>query len=312
MNEAEILLRLLRLPDIGPVAVRKLAARLETKGKSLSEIDGFTDHQLATDFKMTEAQIEALRHPQLNASEDLKECRKQGIVIITQRDLLYPFEKLLTIGKAQPALLFLKGNIDLLKQPAMAISGARNADEGSLQMVDSLCEKLASEGWVIVSGGARGVDEVAHLAALRKGPGTILVMPTGFFRPNFRDELKKRLDEKKTLLISEFPPEQGWAHGTAMMRNQLIAALSRGVVLVEPGKRGGTGGTGKLTQKMGVPLYILQTDQLDNEVADKFIKKKAALIQPGDMKNSALTNLLLENWVRSEEQRRSHHPDLFK
>lgn len=310
MNEAEIILRLIRLPDIGPVAVRKLAVKLEVLGKSLLDVENFSDHELARDLKLMTEQIKALRQPEMDAAHDLAECGNQGIRAITQQDLLYPFEKLLIAGRARPALLFLKGNVELLKMPAIGISGSRQAAENSLKATNELCERLAEEGWVIVSGGARGVDEVAHLAAIRKGAGTIIVMPTGFFKPNFRDELKKRLDEEKTLLISEFPPEQGWTPGMAMMRNRLIAALSRGVVLVEPGSRGGTGGTGKLTQKLGLPLYLLKSDDLNKDVADTFIKKGAMLIQSNAMKNGDLTNFLQINWVRSEEQRLNS--DLFK
>ncbi len=283
MKEAALNLHLLRLPGIGPVGLRKILTRLDSFDMSPAELFELPTERLIEDMKLTPEQVSALHHADFDPEADIHEFGEMGIRILSPEESVYPSEHLSILGRSRPTILFAMGNLDLLKYPMLGLSGSRKASEESLLQTSEFCERIASEDWVIVSGGARGADEAAHLAAVRRGPGTIVMLPTGILKPNIRGELRKHFDSDKTLLLSEFPPEQGWTNGSAMQRNRLIAALSQGLVLVEPGMKGGTFGTGRLAQKLGVPLYLLWSEETWGKGSEAFIRTGTQPISTAEM-----------------------------
>jgi len=311
MTQSAAILSLLRLPGIGAGNLRLILARLFQIGVPVERICDLTDQQLALEVRLTPQQIDALRNPESDAEADLRHCAELGVQSLQPSHPRYPFRVLDLLGRTAPALLFAQGNLDLLSLPALGISGSRKSSEASLAAVSLLCEKVASQGWVIVSGGARGADEIAHLAALRHGPGTIIVLPTGILKPNLRPEFKKRLEEGKTLLLSEFPPEFGWTTGCAMQRNRLLAALSWALALVEPGLQGGTGGTGRVALKIGAPLFILQNGAGLGEAAEDFIHLGVKILDAASSPRQ-LALLLLKSHRAAETIRAANRtPSLF-
>jgi DNA processing protein len=302
MTEAAAILSLLRLPGIGAGNLRLILARLFQIGMPIERITGLTDQQLSLHLRLSPEQITALRNPASDAQVDLDHCAELGIGTLLPRQPQYPLRVLDLLGRTAPALLFAQGNLDLLSLPALGISGSRRSCEASLAALSQLCAGVASQGWVIVSGGAHGADETAHLAALREGPGTIIILPTGILKPNLRPEFRKRLEEGKTLLLSEFPPEQGWTVGCGMQRNRLLAALSWALTLVEPGRQGGTGGTGRIALKIGVPLFILQGGAGLGEGADDFLEQGAQRLEVGPHARP-LTLQLLQSHREAEAKR---------
>lgn len=305
MTEAASLLQLLRLPYIGPVGLNNLLMDLKRINVPPTKIHELSDDCLALDLKLTRDQIEALRSPTSDAEDDLRHCESLGIDVLLPHDNRYPTILSACFGHSAPHLLFAQGKLDLLQLPGVAISGYRQAADVSLASLTVFCEAAGTQDWVIISGGARGADEAAHLCAIRAGAGTIIVLPTGLFRPNFRKELRKHLDEGKVLLLSEFPPEQGWTPGSAMQRNRLIAALSRAVVLVEPGIRGGTTGTGKIALKLGIPLFVLDSGGGWKPPETRFLEAGAQPIDPNGLIPKELTLLLQSAWEKSVINRRS-------
>lgn len=299
MNEAGILLSLLRLPDVGPVRLRIILSRLSQMGIPPERIYELSEDRLMSDLHLSPEQIQALQCSNRDPEEDLRQYGEMEIEILLPSDRRYPWNVLNLLGRSAPLLLFAKGNLELLQKPALGVSGSRKASERSLAAITELCEAVASEGWVVASGGARGTDEAAHLAAVRRGPGTIVVLPTGVLRPNLRKELTKHFEAGKGLIISEFLPEQGWTTGCAMQRNRILVTLSKGVVLVEPGLQGGTGGTGKIAQKLGVPLYILDSHKRKGEAIDGFLSNGARLLASEGMKARELTHMLQRAWEES-------------
>ncbi len=305
MTEAAILLQLLRLPGVGPVNLRKILARLFQIGVPPERILELSDEQLALDIRLQPVQIAALRSPALDAEADLCHCADLGIRTLLPADPDYPLCLLSLLGRTAPPLLFARGNLELLRYPALGLSGSRKAGEASLAAVLDLSRAVAAQGWVVVSGGAPGADEVAHLATMPQGPGTIIVLPTGILKPKLRRELHKHLQEDQTLLLSEFPPEFGWTVGCAMQRNRLLAALSRVMVLVEPGPKGGTGGTGRIAARLGLPLYILQTDHAPGEAAQAFLAQGARSLHLDDINPVELIKQFMRAFEETEALRKS-------
>lgn len=267
---------------MGPVGFGKLAARLFHLGIPMQRLLELPDRQLAQDVLFSAEQIQALRNPGRDAAEDVRQCAREGIRILTTADPQYPLRIIALLKRTAPPLLFARGNLDLLNRSALGVSGARKASDVSLAAVTRICQTAAMQGWVVVSGGARGADEAAHLAGIKYGIGTIVVLPTGIYKPNFRNAMKPFFSEKNTLILSEFPPEFSWTIGCAMQRNRLLAALSRVMVLVEPGFSGGTGGTGRIAMRLKRPVYILKMtpDDPTTEAEQQFIAKGARRLQP--------------------------------
>jgi DNA processing protein len=303
MNQAVFYLRLSRLPDVGPVGVRRIFARLQTLQIDPYDIFNLDEEILISELQMTFEQINELRNPARNAETDLEECSRMGINVILQNDSSYPHRAADYMLQSAPLMLFSRGNLDLLKLPAIGVSGARKASEGSLMAISNLCSQTADDGWVIVSGGAVGVDEVAHLAGIRKGPGTIVVQPTGMLRPNYRGEFSRHLESGRSLVISEFPPERPWMPGCAMQRNRLLSALSKVTLLVEPKAKSGTIITGRAALKMKLPVYILDSENLDEPAVNLLIKKGAQRLTPHGWKTGELTQLFMLAIQSSEQSR---------
>jgi DNA processing protein len=159
---------------------------------------------------------------------------------------------------AGPGVLFVHGNLDLLRAPAVGMCGSRKASDHGLRAALACGEEVASRNLAIVSGYAKGVDTQTHLAALRSGGCTIIVLAEGIL--HFR---KKRaftetgLPADRVLVMSQFSPSQPWTVGGAMTRNGIIAGLAIALVVIEAGETGGTFNAGLQALDLGRPVLAL-------------------------------------------------------
>lgn len=179
-------------------------------------------------------------------------------VVLQQGDDRYPEAVSRVLGKKAPEKLFCLGNIELLSRPSAGFCGSRKASERGLAVAEECSELLASEGFVVVSGYAAGVDLAAHRAALLAGGCTILVLPEGIANFRIRKSLEPYWDWNRVLVISQFEPSTGWKAYRAMERNTLLIALSRAMVVIEAGPKGGTLHAGQSTLKFALPLFVVQ------------------------------------------------------
>ena len=165
------------------------------------------------------------------------------------------------IGDA-PAVVAVRGRADILDRPAIAIVGARNASAAGLAFAERLARNLAQEGYVIVSGFARGIDGRAHRATL--GSGTVAVLAGGHDRlyPADQEPLMHQLLENGAAL-SEMP--FGWeARGRDFpRRNRLVSGLALGVVVVEAARRSGSLITARFAADQGREVFAVPGSPLD-------------------------------------------------
>jgi DNA processing protein len=162
-----------------------------------------------------------------------------------------------------PALLYASGNIALLKKPAVAIVGKRNAEAAAIAAADSLARELAGQGINVTSGYAPGIDSTAHLAALRAGGTTSIVLAEGIHHFQAKAEFKNHLTAENSLVISQFEPDAKWAAYMAMTRNKLVAALSKTLVVIVSGperdgrgRNSGTFNAATAALKMDIPVFV--------------------------------------------------------
>lgn len=138
-----------------------------------------------------------------------------------------------------PVSLLLEGERARLIQPAVAIIGSRECSGYGRIQARRLAEAVVAAGGVVVSGMAAGIDAEAHLAAEGR---TIGVIGQGLASPMtaWQQRLRREMLRRGGLLVSEFPPGQSAGHWTFPVRNRVIAALARVVVVVEAGEQSGT------------------------------------------------------------------------
>lgn len=159
-----------------------------------------------------------------------------------------------------PAVLFYKGDIECLnRMPAITIVGARRSSNQSLMIAERISSELAQNGFVIVSGFARGTDIHSHLGAIKAGCPTVCVMGCGldidYPKENFiyRDSVLKN----GGVFISEYPLGTPPLQQNFPKRNRILSGVSRGVVIVEAGEKSGSLITAELAVEQNREVFCV-------------------------------------------------------
>lgn len=168
----------------------------------------------------------------------IADLEQLGATVLLLGDERYP--RLLTEIPDPPPLLFALGRLELLKESAVAIVGSRSHTRYGAEVCRHFAGGLARHGLVVVSGMARGLDAVAHSAALEAGGGTIGVLAHGFgvIYPSCNRALYQRL-AREGCLLTENPPGQKPHQGSFPRRNRLISGLAPVTLVVEAGDKSG-------------------------------------------------------------------------
>ncbi len=170
--------------------------------------------------------------------EDLMEQGYQLVPIFSEQ---YPKHLKETLKYQSPVLLYAFGNTELLNYKSVAIVGCRKASQKSLLFTDNIARKCVKDGFVVVSGFAKGVDRQALDSAIQNGGCSIVVLPQGIttFGTGFRS-LYREISSGKVVVISAFRPNAGWDKGLAMARNPYIYGLAEKIFVAESDSKGGT------------------------------------------------------------------------
>lgn len=182
-----------------------------------------------------------------------------GYHLITLADAHYPASLFDTHDP--PILLFVRGNPHLLLQPSLAVVGARSATEGGKEDARAFAQYLARRGWTIISGLARGIDAAAHEGALQSRPdggSTIAVLASGLdiVYPRQHAQLAEQIAGEGAL-VTEYPPGTPAQPFRFPDRNRLVAALSRGVLVVEAAAQSGSLLTARLALEYGREVFAI-------------------------------------------------------
>ncbi len=192
----------------------------------------------------------------INLEDELEKIEKLGITIINIRDEIYP-QKLLSIEQPPP-VLFIKGKLEDVDDYSVAIVGTRNTTAYGRQVAQELSQFLARNGITVVSGLARGVDSVAHTAAVNEGGRTLAVLGCGVdvvYPPEHR-RLSERIIEQGALISDYYPgtPPEGINFPP---RNRIISGLSMATVIVEAGEKSGALITAEFAASQGREVFAV-------------------------------------------------------
>jgi DNA processing protein len=165
-----------------------------------------------------------------------------------------------TMAPVPPIALWVRGarRLDELVDRSVAIVGSRASTAYGEHVAGELGHQLGERGWTVVSGGAFGIDAAAHRGALAAEAPTLAVLACGVDRPYpaAHGALFHRVAETG-LLVSEWPPGCAPLRHRFLVRNRLIAALTRGTVVVEAAARSGAQATAQRARRLGRQVLVV-------------------------------------------------------
>jgi DNA processing protein len=211
-----------------------------------------------------------------DARGELAASKRFGVSLVAPGEAGYP-PRLATLDDAPP-LLGVRGTLEVLMRPMIAIVGSRNASGAGLKFAGALARDLGDAGFVIVSGLARGIDQAAHRASLESG--TVAVLAGGHdkvYPPEHEDLLAAML--KSGGAISEMPMGHVPRARDFPRRNRLISGAALGVVVVEAAHRSGSLITARIAAEQGREVFAVPGSPLDPRAAgtNDLIKQGATL-----------------------------------
>ncbi|WP_030346441.1 DNA-processing protein DprA [Streptomyces sp. NRRL S-1022] len=184
---------------------------------------------------------------------DLEAARATGARFVCPGDGEWPAQ-LDDLGDARPLGLWVRGrpHLRMWALRSVAVVGARACTEYGTHAAATLASGLAERGWVVVSGGAYGIDGSAHRGALAARGATVAVLACGVDQPYPRGHaaLIGRIADQG-LVVGELPPGDHPTPSRFILRNRVIAALTRGTVVVEAACRSGSLATARAAQRLG-------------------------------------------------------------
>jgi DNA processing protein len=176
--------------------------------------------------------------------------------IVTLADPDYP-QALLNISDP-PLLLYVKGRLELLNHPALAVVGSRNATPQGLSNAEAFAQAASAAGLCIISGMAHGIDAAAHRGGLREYGSSMGIVGTGLDKvyPAANRQLAHRLAQEGAL-VSEFSLGTPPLAANFPRRNRLISGLSLGCLVVEASLQSGSLITARMALEQGRDVFAI-------------------------------------------------------
>lgn len=245
-------LRLIRSEKVGPRTFRALINQYGGASAALDALPDLARRSGRAALKVTS---------RAEAEKELAVAARLGVRFIGMGEPDYP--KALQATDTAPPLIGVRGSVEVLSRPAIAMVGSRNASAAGLTFAERLPRQLGEAGYVVVSGLARGIDTRAHKATLASG--TIAVLAGGHDRiyPPENEALLLAIVANGGAVISEMP--MGWEpRGRDFpRRNRIVSGLSYGVVVVEAARRSGSLITARFALEQGREVFAVPGSPLD-------------------------------------------------
>jgi len=241
-------------PGMGPTRIWKAMGRLDSAAQlfevSLTELEGLGMPANSAQF-VFEGKARAA------AEDEWKRVAEAGGSILTPEDEGYP-ERLREIYDP-PAVLWIRGSVELLSRPGIAVVGTRHPSPYGAGMAELLARDLANRRLVILSGMARGVDTAAHKGAIEAGGKTVAVWGTGIdvIYPKENKKLAESIVATGGTIVSEYPLGTFPAPQNFPIRNRILSGMSIGVLVIEAAEYSGTRITARCAMEQNRDVYAV-------------------------------------------------------
>jgi DNA processing protein len=248
-------LRLLQIPGVGNETARKLLVAF-----------GLPSQVFQTEFSALQSEVSArIARLILQAPDDALKVQ----IELTQQWLQQPGNHLLTLADPQyppnlltipdpPLMIYVKGRLDLLVAPGIAVVGSRNATAQGVQNAEKFSEHLSQAGLTISSGLAAGIDAAAHQGALRGQASTIAVIGTGadIVYPARNRTLAHQIAEQGCI-VSEYALSTPAIASNFPRRNRIISGLAHAVLVIEAAAQSGSLITARMAAEQGRDVFAI-------------------------------------------------------
>lgn len=187
-----------------------------------------------------------------------------GIQVITVFDDNYP-EKLIVMENKRPLILYVKGDVEALTKPNIAIIGTRKPSDSSQEFEKELVENIVDNSdRVVVSGLALGCDKIAHQTTVDKNKVTIAILPSGVnvVKPASNKKLAEDILKTGGCLVSEYEPNAKVFRGNYVERDKIVAAFCDATFVVECGIKSGTMHTVNAADEYNRQIYCFSPDEV--------------------------------------------------
>jgi len=196
-------------------------------------------------------------------------CRMRSINWVSFAEADYP--PLLRESYDPPIVLFYKGKLPNPEKSLLGMVGTRKPSPQAAEQAYKIAGNLGKAGISVISGLALGIDAMSHRGNLIGNAPGYAVLGSGIDEvyPSVNRPLAKRILDSGGALISEYPPGTHPTKWTFPARNRIIAAMSRGVLIVEAPKKSGALITASFALEQGKDLWVASCGLLENANYDK-------------------------------------------
>lgn len=244
-----------RIEGLGPIKIKSLLEKYKTPEKiwnlnksELMQVKGIGENIANSILK---------KEYRENLEQYIKYMEKYNIGIITIKDKDYP-KDLLHIYDA-PAILYYKGDKELLHTNMIAIIGCRDCSLYGKEVSIKFSQELAKRGITIISGMAKGIDSYSHIGCIKAGGKTIAILGSGIdiIYPKENRLLYDKILSTGGLILSEYVIGTKPNKLNFPARNRIISGLSKGVIVVEAKEKSGTLNTVDFALEQGKEIFVI-------------------------------------------------------
>jgi len=291
MNEAAYWITLAHIPGWGYAKINALITQFsQDQNISIGEFFNLPETEWQRLFAMEQIDIDELNAAKAELPNNAflaEQLQNEGyeLIPITSPEYSQTLKDNLKTNRA-PALLYVKGNKQILQEKSVAIVGSREASEVSLEFTDHIAQKATRDFKVVVSGFAKGVDKQALDSAIRYIGQSIIVLPQGImtFSTGFKTYYKQIVDGD-VLVVSVFHPRAPWKAELAMARNPIIYALADEIYVAESSETGGTWSGVQDGLRKKRKIYVRKPEPTEENANELLIEKGAI---PVDMQGNEI------------------------
>lgn len=277
-DDAAYWLAVSRVPYIGPARIERLVQRFGTLeaawGAPRDELRAVLESKPLAELLAARGKVQPQR--------ELERIEAQGIAVTHPGHRAYP--RLLAEAAGRPSILYVRGELTPADETGVAIVGTRRATPYGRQVAERIATELAQAGVTVISGLARGVDGVAHRAALAAGGRTVAVLGSGpdVIYPAEHRRLAEGILESGAI-VSEHPPGAPPDAQNFPARNRIISGMSLGVVVIEAPLRSGALITATFAADQGREVFVVPGSVFSHasEGTNSLLRDGARIVRDG-------------------------------